>query len=53
MGGMVYAARWCCSTNPVSMNEVRTTSPLGHQGEVGDRVGSDRIMRASGVVMEH
>ena len=50
---MVYAARWCFSMNPASMNE--SEDPESRRdiswvsGMVSDVTG---IMRASGVVME-
>ena len=51
--GMVYAARWCFSTNPESMNESKdpesTRDISWVLGMVLDMTG---IMRASGVVME-
>ena len=50
--GMVYAARWCFSTNPASMNESEdpeSTSDISRvSGMVSDVTG---IMRASGVVI--
>ena len=50
---MVYAARWCFSTNPESMNESEdpesTRDISWVLGMVSDVTG---IMRASGVVME-
>ena len=51
--GMVYAARWCFSTNPESMNkseDPKSTRDINRVSEmVLDVTG---IMRASGVVME-
>ena len=53
IAGMVYAARWCFSTNPESMNESEdpesTRDISWVLGMVLDVTG---IMRASGVVME-
>ena len=53
MAGMVYAARWCFSTNPESMNESEdpesTRDISGISGIDSETTG---IMRVSGVVME-
>ena len=53
IGGMVYAARWCFSTNPESMNESEdpesTRDISGVSGIDSEVTG---IMRVSGVVME-
>ena len=53
IAGIVYAARWCFSTNPESMNESEdpesTRDISGILGIVSEVTG---IMRASGVVME-
>jgi len=53
IGGMVYAARWCFSTNPMSMNESEdpeSTRDIKGKSGIGSAVIG--IMRASGVVME-
>ena len=51
--GMVYAARWCFSTNPKSMNESEDPeSTRDISGILGIDLEVTRIMRASGVVME-
>jgi len=53
MGGMVYAARWCFYTNPVSMNESEdpeSTRDIKGRSVIGSAMIG--IMRASGVVME-
>ena len=51
--GMVYAARWCFSTNTKSINESKdpesTRDISCMSGMVSDMTG---IMRVSGVVME-
>ena len=51
--GMVYAARWCFSTNPESMNkseDPESTRDISWVlGMVSDVTG---LMRVSGVVME-
>ena len=53
MGGMVYAAKWCFSTNPVSMNEYEDPKSMRDiRGVLGIGLAVIRIMRASGVVME-
>ena len=53
MGGMVYTARWCFSTNPVSMNESKDPDSMRDiRGVLGISLAVIRIMRASGVVME-
>ena len=53
MEGMVYAARWCFSTNPMSMNESEDPkSTRDIRGVLGISSAVIRIMRASGVVME-
>ena len=53
IAGMVYAARWCFSTNPKSMNESEdpesTRDISGISGIDSEVTG---IMGASGVVME-
>ena len=53
IAGIVYAARWCFSTNPELMNESEdpeSTRDISQvSGMVSDVTG---IMRASGVVME-
>ena len=53
IAGMVYAARWCFSTNPESMNESEdpesTRDISGVSGIDSEVTG---IMRVSGVVME-
>ena len=52
IAGMVYAARWCFSANPKSMNESedpKSTRDISWVlGMVSDVTG---IMRVSGVVM--
>ena len=53
IAGMVYAARWCFSTNPESMNESEhPESTRNISGLSGIDLEVTRIMRASGVVME-
>ena len=53
MGGMVYTARWCFSTNPMSMNESEDPkSTRDIRGVLGIGSAVTGIMRASGVVME-
>jgi len=53
MGGMVYGARWCFSTNPMSMNESEDPkSTRDIRGVSGIGLAVIGIMRASGVVME-
>jgi len=53
MGGMVYTARWCFSTNPVSMNESEDPeSTRDIRGMLGISLAVIGIMRVSGVVME-
>ena len=53
IAGMVYAARWCFSTNPELMNE---SEDLKSMRDISGISGIDSevtgIMRASGVVME-
>ena len=50
---MVYAARWCFSMNPESMNkskDPKSTKDISHiSGIISEVTG---MMRASGVVME-
>ena len=53
ISGMVYAARWCFSTNPESMNESEDPeSTRDISGVLGIDSEVTGIMRASGVVME-
>jgi len=53
MGGMVYAARWYFSTNPMLMNEFEDPkSTRDIRGVSGISSAVIGIMRASGVVME-
>ena len=50
---MVYAARWCFSTNPELMNESKdpeSTRDISSISGINSEVTG--IMRASGVVME-
>ena len=50
---MVYAARWCFSTNPESMNESKDPESMRDiSGMSGIDLEVTGIMRASGVVME-
>ena len=53
IAGMVYAARWCFSTNPESMNkseDLESTRDISGMSGIDSEVTG--IMRASGVVME-
>ena len=53
IAGMVYAARWCFSMNPESMNESedpKSTRNISSISGIDSEVTG--IMRASGVVME-
>ena len=53
IAGMVYAARWCFSTNPELMNESEDPeSTRDISGVSGINSEVTGIMRASGVVME-
>ena len=53
IAGMVYAARWCFSMNPKSINESEDPeSTRDINGVSGIDSEVTRIMRASGVVME-
>ena len=53
IAGMVYAARWCFSTNPKLMNKSEDPeSTRDISGVLGIDSEVTRIMRASGVVME-
>ena len=53
IAGMVYAARWCFSTNPELMNESEDPkSTRDISGISGIDLEVTRIMRVSGVVME-
>jgi len=53
MGGMVYAARWCFSTNPMSMNKSEDPESMRDiRGVLGISSAVIGIIRASGVVME-
>ena len=50
---MVYAARWCFSTNPMPMNESEDPKSMRDiNGISGINSEVTRIMRVSGVVME-
>ena len=52
IAGMVYAARWCFSTNPESMNESEgpeSTRDISSVSGIDSEVAG--IMRVSGVVM--
>ena len=53
IAGMVYAARWCFSTNPESMNESEDPkSTRDISCILGIILEATGMMRASGVVME-
>ena len=53
IAGMVYAARWCLSMNPESMNESEDPESMRDiNGVLGINSEVTGIMRASGVVME-
>ena len=53
IAGMVYAARWCFSMNPESMNESKDPESTREiNGVLGINSEVTGIMRASGVVME-
>ena len=53
IAGMVYAARWCFSTNPKSMNESKDPKSMRDiSGVSGIDLEVTGIMRVSGVVME-
>ena len=53
MEGMVYAVRWCFSTNHMSMNGSKDPeSTRDIRGVLGIDLAVTGIMRASGVVME-
>ena len=53
MGGMVYTARWCFSTNPMSTNESKDPEYTRDiRGMLGIGLAVIGTMRASGVVME-
>ena len=53
IASMVYAARWCFSMNPESMNKSEDPkSTRDINGVLGIDLEVTRIMRASGVVME-
>ena len=53
IAGMVYAARWCFSTNPESMNESEDPESMRDiNGILGIDSEVTRIMRVSEVVME-
>ena len=53
IAGMVYAARWCFSMNPESMNESKDPeSTRDISGVLGINSEVIGIMRVSGVVME-
>ena len=53
IAGMVYATRWCFSTNPESMNKSEDPeSTRDINGVLGIDLEVTGIMRASGVVME-
>ena len=53
IAGMVYAARWCFSMDPKSMNESEDPKSMRDiNGISGIDLEVTRIMRPSGVVME-
>ena len=53
IAGMVYAARWCFSMNPESMNESKDPESTREiNGVLGINSEVTGIMRVSGVAME-